>query len=61
MQDTVWIDFDKKEHDTGKATLFTIDKEEFWVPNSMIKDEEEVGPTIRIEVPVWWAEKAGLV
>lgn len=62
MEDTVWLDFDEKRHDTGRASLFIIDKEEFWIPNSVIKDEDEIaGGSIRVEVPIWWAEKEGLL
>jgi len=60
-QETVWINYDEILQDTGEggATLFQMDDEEVWVPNSLITDFDE--DVYSVEIPVWFAEKEGLV
>ena len=56
---SVSIDYDHRVNETAKAILFLIDGEEYWIPKSVIidDDEEESGS---IEVAQWFAEKEGL-
>lgn len=43
----------------GTATLFKIDKDERWIPNSLIEDWWDHDN--QIQVPLWFAKKEGLV
>ena len=57
--ETVLIDYDKMKHDTGMATLFDIDGDDVWIPNSQIEDVYE--SENQVEVTRWFAEKENLV
>ena len=49
---------------TESAVLLSNGKDEAWVPRSQIIDEEDAldkGVATRVELPVWLAEKKGLV
>ncbi len=59
MSETTEIDFDSIKHETPNATLFEADGKEFWIPKSVIGTVDESAGTV--EVPVWFAEKEGLV
>ena len=59
MDETTLIDFDEIKHDTGRATLFDIDGDDIWIPNSLIVDIWDHDH--QVEIPVWFAEKEGLV
>ena len=55
------MDYDEILQDTGDggATLFEIDEKEVWVPNSLVEEIWESDN--QVEVPLWFAEKEGLV
>lgn len=53
------IDFDRIAHRTADATLFDNGDGGFWVPNKLIDEIDEEARTVT--VPVWFAEKEGLV
>ena len=59
--ETVTIVYDEKLVNTGEggATLFLMDGVEVWVPNSLISDLEQGNN--EVEIPLWFAEKEGLV
>ena len=59
--ETEEISFDEILTDTGEggATLFSIDGDEQWVPNSLITGLSHSRKVF--EVPVWFAKKEGLV
>lgn len=58
---TVQIKYDEIRHNTGDggATLFIIDEDEVWIPNSLIKEIWEQDN--EVEVPRWFAEKEELI
>ena len=61
--ETEWIDVTVVAA-TESAVLLSNGKDEAWVPRSQIIDEEDAldkGVATRVELPVWLAEKKGLV
>lgn len=54
-----WVDLphDGIEHETDEAILFKSDADRFLIPKSLI-DDWDAG---MVSVPVWFAEKEGLV
>lgn len=53
-------------HETAKALLVRIGSRELWVPKSLIDDDSEVfdsgeNSEGKLVVPLWWAEKEGLL
>ena len=57
--ETINVPFDSVLKDTGEggATLFLIDGEQLWVPNSIIEDIY----IDSFDIPRWFAEKAELI
>jgi len=64
MAETVQIQNTKAVRETEKALLVEIEGEEFWLPKSQIDDDSEVykdGTEGTLVIPLWLAEKHGLV
>ena len=59
FKETVLIDYDEIKHDSGRATLFDIDGDDVWIPNSQIEDIYE--SEHQAEVTRWFAEKENLI
>ncbi len=57
--DTVEISYDEIVTETDMAILFKDDKDQFWIPKSMIDDHDEDDKIV--SVYEWFAEKEGLV
>jgi len=57
--DNVEIPYDDIVAETGMAILFKDDKEQFWIPKSVIEDHDEDDRIVY--VAAWFAEKEGLV
>jgi len=55
----VIVEYDEKKYDTGKATLFIVEDDEVWIPNSLIDDIWE--DDNQVLVARWFAEKECLV
>lgn len=52
--------------ETAKALLVRVGSRELWVPKSLVDDDSEVfdadeNATGKLVVPLWWAEKEGLL
>ena len=61
--ESAWIDVTVKA-ETAKAVLLNNGHREAWVPRSQILDyEDELRKAVatKVELPLWLAEKAGLV
>lgn len=46
----------EKRHETDKATLIFDGEKEYWIPKSLLQDNNDGTYT----VPEWWAIKSGL-
>ena len=61
--ESAWIDVTVKA-ETDKVVLLTNGHREAWIPRSQILDSEddlERAIATKVELPLWLAEKAGLV
>lgn len=61
--ESVWINVTVKA-ETAKAVLLTNGHREAWVPRSQVLDSEDdlqKAVVTKVELPLWMAEKAGLV
>jgi len=66
--ETVWVDV-QIIHETDLAILVTVDPDsedgdDVWLPKSQIQDstsDMDIGADVELEIPVWLAEKVGLV
>lgn len=61
--ESAWIDVTVKA-ETDKAVLLTNGHREAWIPRSQILDNEDdlhKAVATKVELPLWLAEKAGLV
>ena len=50
--------------ETKKAVLVRIAQDEYWIPKSVIHEDDEYvvgGGPAEINVATWWAEKEGLL
>lgn len=57
--DTVEISYDEIVTETDMAILFKDDKEQFWIPKSVIDEHDEDDKVV--SVYEWFAEKEGLI
>jgi hypothetical protein len=55
---TITVDILKE---TDRAILVTDSRNEAWLPKSQIEYDGSKDTAVEIELPVWLAEKAGLV
>lgn len=55
-----WVDVahDGVIHKTGLATLYDIEGDEVWIPNSVHEESDDQDNVVLVKS--WWAEKEGL-